>query len=443
MIRFASLLTVLSFIAACGGDTAPPSETEMPPPQPVQAAPQPGAGATAFSGAAIWDGSGTATKYNFVLVVRDGRIEGIVEEVPAGAETVDLGGRWIVPGLINAHGHVSGLWAADEVSDVAGRVRGDLSLYARYGITTVLSLGGEPAEAFAVRNEQADPSLDHARLHVAGEVVAGNTPDEAAATALKNIAEGVDWLKIRVDDNLGTQQKMPWDAIQVAMNAAKAADLPVATHIFYMNDASRLLQMGTGLIAHSVRDRRVSDEFVQALLESGVCYVPTLVREVSTFVYEKRPEWFDDPFFLQAANRNEMARVSQPDFMARMAASPSAAGYKRALQQAQENLRILVGSGVPVAFGTDSGPAGRFPGYFEHLEFGLMKDAGLTPHEMLMSATSVAASCLALDDVGTLQAGKWADFLVLGEDPLKDIAGLRSIERVYIAGNEVPRNQAP
>jgi imidazolonepropionase-like amidohydrolase len=206
-----------------------------------------------------------------------------------------------------------------------------------------------------------------------------------------------------------------------------------------MEDAARLLEMGTGLIAHSVRDQQVTDEFVQALLDAGICYVPTLVREVSTFVYATRPDWFDDPFFLEAASRAEIERVTAADFQARVAESPTAAGYREALDRAKLNLRTLVGSGVPVAFGTDSGPAGRFPGYFEHLEFDLMADAGMTPAEIMLSATSVAAACLRLNDVGSLAPGKWADFIVFNENPLDDIANARTIERVFIAGNEVAR----
>ena len=374
------------------------------------------------------------------MMVRDGRIEGLTDSIPEGANVVDLTGRYIVPGLINAHGHVSGRWADDGVIDAAERIRGDLALYARYGVTSVLSLGGAPAEAFGVRDVQNTPSLSHARMWLAGAVVAGATPQLSSATALANLERGVDWMKLRVDDNLGTGTKMPWGAVQVAINAAKTAEIPVATHIFYMDDAYRLLQMGTGLIAHSVRDREVTDEFVQAMLDSGVCYVPTLVREVSTFIYAGRPDWFSDPFFIEAAKQSEVNRVSQPEFMAGIAASPTAAGYRRALDQAQDNLRILVGSGVPIAFGTDSGPAGRFPGYFEHLEMGLMTDAGLTAREILLSATSVAADCIGLEDVGTLTSGKWADFVVLSEDPTSNISAMRSIEHVYIAGNEVARD---
>ena len=176
------------------------------------------------------------------------------------------------------------------------------------------------------------------------------------------------------------------------------------------------------------------------MLDSGVCYVPTLVREVSTFVYSERPAFFDDPFFLEAAKQSQVDRVSDPEFMSNMARRPAAAAYRKALEQAQENLRIMVGSGIPVAFGTDSGPAGRFPGYFEHMEFNLMSEAGMTAREILLSATSVAASCLNLDDVGTLEPGKWADFVVIAQDPLADIEALRSIQSVYVAGNKVARD---
>ena len=440
MNRHSFLIVSALLLGACGSGTPDATTPPEPESRSSEAITQPGAGAVAYTGAAIWDGTGSAMQQGMTLVVREGRVEGVMAEVPAGAELVDLGGRYIVPGFVNAHGHVSGRWAADNVQDTAERVKGDLSIYARYGVTTVLSLGGAPAETFSIRDAQDSAELAHARVYVAGEVVAGNTAEEASSVAAANLNNGVDWLKLRVDDNLGNGSKMPWDAVQVAIDAAKAANVPVATHIFYMADAARLLSMGTGLIAHSVRDRQVTDEFVQAMLDSGVCYVPTLVREVSTFVYADRPDWFDDTFFLEGAKRSEMDRVSASEFRARIAASPSAAAYRDALVQAQDNLRILVGSGVPVAFGTDSGPAGRFVGYFEHMEFDLMAEAGLTTREILMSATSVAANCLDLDDVGTLEAGKWADFVVMTENPIADISATRSIETVYVAGNAIARD---
>ena len=425
-------------MAACGDSTEPTAPADSAPA--TEPAPLPGVGAVAYTSANIWNGTGAAPLHNATLVVRDGRVESVSSDAaPAGAETVDLEGAWVIPGFINAHGHVSGRWAADEVQGDAARVEGDLALYARYGVTTVLSLGGAPKDSFGLRSAQDKASLERARLLLAGGIVFSQDPAEAAAMTQANIDAGVDWIKLRQDDNLGASKKMSWDALEAAMQVANAANVPVATHIFYMDDAARLLDMGSGLIAHSVRDQQVTDEFVQTLLDSAVCYVPTLVREVSTFVYGERPAFFDDPFFLEAAKQSQIDRVSDPEFMAKMAASPAAAAYRKTLVQAQENLALVVASGVPVAFGTDSGPAGRFPGYFEHMEFDLMAEAGLTARQILLSATSVAAGCLNLDDLGTLEPGKWADFVVIEQNPLADINALHSIKGVYVAGNAVAR----
>jgi imidazolonepropionase-like amidohydrolase len=271
----------------------------------------------------------------------------------------------------------------------------------------------------------------------AGPVITANEPAAARTDALRNADAGADYLKLRVDDNLGTSAKMPWEAVAVVMEVGRERDIPVATHMFYLEDAKRLLELGTGLLAHSVRDTDVDAAFIAALREREVCYVPTLVREVSTFVYGARPAFFDDPFFLEHADMAEVARLSDPAAMQRTAASSSAAAYRVALGQAQRNLKALSDAGIPIAMGTDAGPAARFPGFFEHEELQLMVDAGLTPAQVLRASTGVAATCIGRDDVGTLEPGKWADFLVLGQDPLQDIRATRTLERVYVAGQEV------
>jgi imidazolonepropionase-like amidohydrolase len=394
--------------------------------------------AVAYTGATLWDGTGAPPVAGATIVVDSGRIVAIGADVepPRGANTVELDGKYVIPGLIESHGHVTGAWAPEDVSDPVERVRGDLLLYARYGVTTVNSLGDD-APTLAARNAAA-PTDARARLLAAGPVVAATDPAGARAAAIANADAGANWLKLRVDDDLGTAQKMPWEAVAAVMEAGRERGLRVATHLFYLEDAKRLLELGTGMLAHSVRDTDVDTEFLDALRASGVCYVPTLVREVSTFVYAERPEWFDDPFFVAHANRGEVERASDPEFMTRMRESASAAGYRVALGQAQRNLEVISDAGLPIAFGTDAGPAARFPGYFEHMELQLMVDAGLTPEQALRSATGVAAQCLALDGVGTLEAGNWADFLVLGADPLQDIQATRQLERVFIGGNEVP-----
>ena len=395
--------------------------------------------AVAFTNAVVWDGTGAGARSDGALVVRDGRIVAVnAPDVPEGATVVDLGGAFVIPGLINTHGHVNDSWAASSVADTTERVREGLRLYARYGVTTVLSLGGEPDEAFDLRRGYDPEQPGHARFYLAGPVVADDTAAAARARALANVDRGVDWLKLRVDDDLGRGEKMPWEAVQAVLDVGREAGVPVATHVFYLEDASRLLGMGTGMIAHSVRDEAVTQDFITALDEAGVCYVPTLTRDLSTFVYADTPDFFDDPFFFRHASHSQVARVSDPEFREAMAASETAAGYREALTQAIENLRILAEADAAIGMGTDSGPPGRFPGYFEHLELQMMVDAGMSPENALISATGRAAECIGRTDVGTLEPGRWADFLVLAEDPLENIAATKSLKRVYVSGVEVP-----
>jgi imidazolonepropionase-like amidohydrolase len=393
--------------------------------------------ALALTGATVWDGTGGPARVADILVV-DGRIVEVGSpSIPSDATVLDYSGKWIIPGLVEAHAHVSGFWAPDEVSDPMERVREELGLYSSYGVTTVNSLGDEPPSTRQLRDAQDTPSLDRARVALAGPVITATTPEEARAAVAENASADVNWMKIRVDDNLGTATKMPWDAVQAVLDATHERGLRLATHLFYLDDAKRLLRMGTDLVAHSIRDAEVDDELIGLLRETGTCYVPTLTREVSAFVYGTRPGFFDDPFFLEGAKASEIERVSDPAFMQEMRESRAAALYREGLGQALRNLKRLSDAGIPIAFGTDAGIPGRFPGYFEHLELDLMVEAGLTPEQALASATRVAAACLEMSEVGTLEPGNWADLLVLGANPLEDISATKMLEKVFIAGNEV------
>jgi len=391
---------------------------------------------TALVGARIWDGTGAPAISDGIMLVRDGRITYVGSRgdvpVPAGATVVNLNGRTIIPGLINTHGHVGGTLGLGGGQYNRPNLIRQLRLYAEYGITTVNSLGGDEEEGIALRDEQAMPGLDRARIYVAGAVVTGNTVDAVLAVVQRNADMNVDWMKLRVDDNLGSTQKMSPQIYSAIIERSHELDLRLASHLFYLDDAKALMRAGTDFIAHSVRDQDVDQEFLGMLAASGICYTPTLTREVSTFVYETRPDFFDDPFFLSHADPAVLEQLQEPDRQARYA---RASGYKAALQVALRNLKTISDAGLPVVMGTDTGPAARFQGYFEHMEFDLMAEAGLTPEEILRSATGVAAECLRLDnEIGTLRPNRWADFVVLTENPLMDIRNARSIESVWIAG---------
>src|SRR5687768_5340381 len=163
------------------------------------AAQQPAPSTKAFTGLRLIDGTDRAPVDNATLIVRDGRVVAAGPSasitVPAGAERIALTGKTVIPGLVNAHGHVN----------IADR---DLRTYAVHGITTVVSLGGENAATFAARDAQGTPMLNRARVFVAGAVLAPTTVAEARQQVAENEKSGADWVKIRVDDNLGTTPKM-------------------------------------------------------------------------------------------------------------------------------------------------------------------------------------------------------------------------------------------
>jgi len=406
---------------------------------------QPPSATKVFTGARVVDGTDRAPIDNAAIVVRDGRIVAVGPAarvtIPSGAERVSLAGKTVIPGLVNAHGHVGGTVGLQGNRYSAENVMRDLRLYANYGVTTVVGLGDDQAPTFAARDSQSTAALDRARIYAAGPVLAPKTTDEARQLVAADQAMKVDIVKIRVDDNLGSTQKMAPEIYRAVIDEAHKRGLRVAVHLFYLSDAKAVLEAGADFIAHSVRDTDVDQELILTLKRRDICYCPTLTREVSTFVYESVPAFFSDPLFVKYQDPATIEALKDPARQEAMRKSASAQRYKAGLAVAERNLKKLSDGGVTIAMGTDTGaPAGRFQGYFELMEMEMMQRAGLTPKQVLASATRDAAKCHRLDrDLGTLEAGKWADFVALDADPLADIANIKKIDSVWIAGNRVKR----
>jgi imidazolonepropionase-like amidohydrolase len=249
-----------------------------------------------------------------------------------------------------------------------------------------------------------------------------------------------DVVKIRVDDNLGTTAKMTPAVYRAVIDEAHSRRLRVAAHVFYLDDAKDLLRADVDVIAHSVRDRDVDDEFLSLLKSRQAAYVPTLTRDLSTFIYGTTPAFFGDPFVSKEADPMVVAQLQEPARQAAMRASSTAQRYRAGLEIAMRNLKRVGDAGLLVAMGTDSGPfPERFQGYFEHLEMEMMVQSGLMPAQVLRAATVDAAKAMRVEGVGALAPGAWADLLVLNQDPRQDIRNTRQISSVWIAGNPIKR----
>ncbi len=396
---------------------------------------------TAFVGATIIDGNGGTPIEDGILLIQNGRVTAVGTRaqvpIPEKATVRDVNGKTIMPGIINAHGHVGDTKGIEGGHYSAENIIDNLAIYARYGITTVVSLGGDQREAVPLRAVRDTAATQRARLFIAGAVITGKTPAEAVAGVDQNDRMGVDFMKIRVDDNLGTTPKMSEEVYRAVIRRSHELGYKIATHMYSLDDAKKLLAAGSDLLAHSVRDQPVDAEFIELIKQKKVGYCPTLTRELSAYVYGDTAAFFTDPFFTKEYDRATIQPLLDPDRQAKIRDSRSASIYQRQLPTAMANLKKLTDQGVPIVFGTDSGIPTRFMGYFEHLEMEMMAEAGLTPMQIIVSATKNAAEYLALPDLGTLTPRHHADFLILNADPLADIRNVRQIDGVFIGGKEL------
>lgn len=405
------------------------------------------------------DGTGREPMADAAMIVRDGKIQWVgaasALKAPAGAETIDLTGKFVMPGIINLHGHLGNVVDLTQDAKFFTRenVEKNLKTYASYGVTSVLSMGTDQDEIFKIRAEQratGRPSMTRVFTAGRGFTVKGGYGGLAGVTygldgnseIDKDISElkkqKVDIVKIWVDDHLGTMKKMPLDMSKGIIDSAHKHGLRVAAHIFYLQDAQQLTDAGVNGLAHSVRDQLIDQKLIESMKAHGTWQIAaTLTREASMFVYGQTPPFVDDPFFARPVSAKVLSTLKDPAYQKKIASDKDFAEYPTFLENAKRNLKTLVDAGVKYGFGTDSGPPGRFPGFFEQWELELMVNAGLTPRQAIAGATKNAAEFLEAGDLGTLEPKKWADLIVLEKNPIENIKNTRTIDSVYIGGNRI------
>lgn len=413
-----------------------------------------------FENFTLIDGTGKAPVPNAAIAIGDdGRILYVGDKAgaPSGPRMtkVDLTGKFIVPGIMNLHGHLGSVKGVtqDPKFYTEENLLKQLKTYAQYGVTSVVSMGSDAPLILDFRAKQRSGKSTTTRVFTALRGFTGIAGYPSTVPGMKGVpyevdqiaeaekdvdelaSKKVDLVKIWVDDHLGKEKKISIDLCKAIIAQARKNNLNTAAHIFYHDDALKLSEAGLYAFAHSVRDKPVSDQLITTVKKNHTWQIPTLTREVSTFVYAKPHEFLKDAFFLKGADPDAVTGVQDQKFMDRQAKDPNLARYQEFLKTAQANLKKLADSGVKIGFGTDTGPPGRFSGFFEHWEMELMAEAGLTAGQIIESFSRNAAEFLGVSkDLGTLETNKWADLIVLGKNPMDDINNMRSIEQVMISG---------
>ncbi len=416
-----------------------------------------------FEGERVIAGDGSPALENAALLVERGTITRIGRKgdiaLPPGGTRIDLEGKTVMPAIISAHVHPGFQRGLTYLAENFKRdtILDDLNRELYAGVSTVMSLGIETGDVmFQIRSDQAAGRVGGAHLLLAGRGIGapnagpGNTIyssftyevttiDQIRRAVQEQAARHVDIIKIWVDDRGGRAPRLPIPLALAAIDEAHKQGLKIAAHIFYHEDAVALADAGIDAFAHLVRDREMSDALIAKMVRNKIYVTPTL-NAPDKGARGSPPAWVDEPYLsglLGDTVAPEVAVRIRNSFFGRDAAEVARrqAGYAIL----QRSLTKLAAAGAQIILGPDTGLEDIIFGYAEQKELGLMVEAGMTPAQAIVAATSRAAQFVDLPDRGTLSPGKRADLLVLDANPLDDIRNTRRIAKLYLAGTEVDR----
>jgi imidazolonepropionase-like amidohydrolase len=430
----------------------------------------------AIVGATLVDGTGAAPIADAVVVVRGGRIECAGPRarcpVPAGVDTLDARGMWVLPGLVDAHVHYSQTGWADGRPDaldlraehpyeeVEARLRAHPERFHRAwlasGVTAVFDVGGFP---WTLRmRDDAGRDSEAPRIAAAGPLLSTldhwlNLPAERQFIVLRDSAsanEGVRYLKA-----IGADAVKVWFIARAGMDfpameravlaagaAARGAALPLIVHATGLREARVALRAGARMLVHSVDDRPVDDEFLDLCRRNGTLYCPTLTARggyarLAESVAGGAAPVVDDPNGV--VDSLTLAHVAATAATARRLGQRRAAPRPGAMDSLDrtmaDNLLRVHRAGIPIAMGTDAGNPLTLHGPAVHAEMERMQRAGMTPMEVIVAATRHGARAMGREaEFGTVEPGKLADLVIVAADPTADVANLRRVAWVVRGG---------
>lgn len=417
-----------------------------------------------YEGARLISGTGTAPIEQSAFLVERGTITKIGRKgeltAPAGAARVDLTGKTVMPTLINTHGHPGfqkGLTYSAEnfTRDV---ILEDLNRALYFGVAVVQSQGIEKGDlTYQIRADQQAGKLGGARLLIAGRglgapnagpggaTYAGiayevTTEAEARRDVQELTAKKVNLIKIWVDDRNGRAPRLSPTLYRAIIDEAHKRGFKINAHVFYHTDAVDLVNAGIDGFAHLVRDKEMDDALIASIVRRNVYVMPNLSGAQRT-TYSVPPHWLkeDDPLMklLREAVSSEVIQRIKDSY-----AKVDGAAVERSRERyaiLQHSLAKLRDAGARIILGCDTGLEDHLFGLAEQRELEAMAEAGMSPAQVIVAATSRAAEYLGLEKMGSLAPGKDADFLVLDANPLDNITNTQRIAKIYIRGAEVDR----
>jgi imidazolonepropionase-like amidohydrolase len=416
-----------------------------------------------YEGARLIAGDGSAPIEGSALLVENGTITRVGKKgaltAPPGAGRVNLAGKTVIPALIDAHVHPGFQRGVTYTANNFTRetIVDDLNRALYFGVAAVQSQGIEKGEVtYQIRADQEAGKLGGARLRIAGRGIGAPnagpggaayagiayevTTEEQARKAVQELAaKKVNLIKIWVDDRNGRAPRLAPDLFKAIIDEGHKRGLQVNAHVFYYTDAVDLVNAGIDALAHLVRDKEMDDALVASIVQHNVYVQPNLAPEWNT--YMELPHWLKDGDPLMTLLQESIS----PPVIARMKKAyenPDPAAVERTRTQyaiLQHSLARLAKANAKITLGCDTGLEDHLFGLAEQHELESMVKAGMTPMQVIVSATSRAAEYLKLSKMGTLAAGKDADFLVLDANPLEDITNTQRISSVYMNGVEVDR----
>ena len=366
---------------------------------------------------------------NGVIVIRDNRIAAVGADgavsVPAEAKRLDLGGRTVLPGLIDIHAH-----GPQGVNDVVPQQNWSALAHLALGVTTIHDPSNQASEIFAAAEYQRAGRILASRIFSTGEILYGAHAEEfASIDELEDARQHVQRLKAQGAISIKNYNQPRREQRQMVVTAAREAGLMVVAEggSLYHMDGTIIVDGNTGL-EHNLPPEHFYDDVMQLWPATGVGYSPTLIVTFGGLTAEN---WFyqeSDVWTHPILSRYVPPHILQPRSVRRTMAPES--DYK-AFRDSAANARRLMERGVLVNIGAH----GQREGLGSHWEIWAFVQGGMSPMQALRTATINPARYMGLaHDLGSIEAGKLADLLVVDGNPLEDIRVTDDIAYVVLNG---------